>query len=335
MKYIIIISLFFSASLPGFAQFAPPAGVAGTTAIFKDSSVFVSWAKTCVVTRGFVKISDTNFVYHDLTGNFSNHAFYGIDQNGTGKSDDTLVVSLGDGGSAVLTFDGVIRNGTGYDFAVFENGLSDTFLELGFVEVSSDGINFFRFPSTSLTDPTLQVGTFGNLDATKIDNLAGKYRYQYGTPFDLDTLKGISGLDISRISHVRIVDVVGCIQPLYASHDSHGNVVNDLWPTPFNTCGFDLDAVGVIYLSPQGLNEPDNHLIGVFPNPVGRNMTVTCSGAKSVDLSLSDLSGKIVFHRSGLLSNTTFDLSELSGGMYIATFTFSDGTSAIRKIIKQ
>ncbi len=335
MKKIFLFSICFITGLIGFSQFAPPAGMPGTTAIFKDSSVFVAWATTCTVTKGFVNISDTNFFYHDLTGHSSNHAFWGKDEDGTGKADDTLVVSLGDGGSALLTFDGVIRNGPGFDFAVFENGLSDTFLELGFVEVSSDGINFSRFPSTSLTNPLIQVGTFGNLDATKIDNLAGKYRFQYGTPFDLDTLKGIPGLDINRISHVRIVDVVGCIQPQYATHDSHGNVINDLWPTPFNTCGFDLDAVGVMYLSAQGINEPGDHLIGIFPNPVGQNMTVTCSGGKSMEITITDLTGKIVFLHSGIFSNTTFDLSGLSEGMYIADFKFPDGIEAIRKIIKK
>ena len=36
---------------------------------------------------------------------------------------------VGDGGSAILTFDTPIANGPGFDFAVFENGFSDTFLE--------------------------------------------------------------------------------------------------------------------------------------------------------------------------------------------------------------
>ena len=52
-----------------------------------------------------------------------------------GKADDAPV-SLGDGGYAVVTFDKPITNGPGYDFAVFENGLNDSFLELAFVVVS-------------------------------------------------------------------------------------------------------------------------------------------------------------------------------------------------------
>lgn len=335
-KYgFLVIILFYC--LSAFSQFSPPAGQPGTTAIYKDSSVFTGWARTCHITRGFVYIADTSKTYTDLAGHTSNHAFFGKDSDGTGKADDTLVVSLGDGGVAVLSFDGYIYNGPGYDFAIFENGISDTFLELAFVEVSSDGINYFRFPSTSLSDTNVQINSFGSVDATKIDNLAGKYRIQYGTPFDLDILKGITGLDINRVISMRIVDAVGCIQSAYATRDSHGNMVNDLWPTPFNTCGFDLDAVGVIHLTPQGINElPENCVIGVFPNPVGRNMTVTFSGEiNAAELTIADLSGKPVFHHTGLSSNTTIDLTSLTPGMYIATFKFNDGSVGIKKIIKK
>ena len=80
------------------------------------------------------------------------------------------VVSLGDGGYGILTFDEPIDNGLGWDFAVFENSFSDDFLELAFVEVSSDGINFFRFPATSLTQDIVQVGGFGNIDANELDH---------------------------------------------------------------------------------------------------------------------------------------------------------------------
>ena len=83
-----------------------------------------------------------------------------------------------------MQFSTPIFDGANWDFAVFENGFSDTFLELAYVEVSSDGINYFQFPCTSYTQDTLQIGGFGSVDATKIDNLAGKYRAHYGTPFD-------------------------------------------------------------------------------------------------------------------------------------------------------
>jgi hypothetical protein len=174
------------------------------------------------------------------------------DALGIAQGNTSGVVSLGDGGQITLTFTGGIRNGPGADFAVFENGFSDSFLELAFVEVSSNGSDFFRFPAISLTQTSTQVGGFGSLDATNLYNLAGKYRAGFGTPFDLAELAGFSPLlDVGAVTHVRIVDVVGSINPLYASYDSLGNLVNDPWSTPFASSGFDLDAVGVLHPVPE------------------------------------------------------------------------------------
>jgi len=50
---------------------------------------------------------------------------------------------------------------------------------------------------------------------------------------------------------VRVVDVIGSILSAYATHDSVGHVVNDPWPTPFDTGGFDLDAIGVLHVIPE------------------------------------------------------------------------------------
>ena len=107
------------------AQYAPAAGQPGTTAIYKDSTAFAGWAVSCKVTRGFINIEDTTETYTqgDTT---SNHAFFGKPDNALGKPGSSSdVVSLGDGGSAVLTFAHPITNGPGPDFAVFENGLKN------------------------------------------------------------------------------------------------------------------------------------------------------------------------------------------------------------------
>src|SRR5436190_1349772 len=133
--------------------------------------------------------------------------------------------------------------------AVFENGFNDTFLELAFVEVSSDGVHWVRFPAHSLTQTTQQIdqadANNSAIDPTDVDGLAGKYRAGWGAPFDLAALTGKPFLDVNQVTQVRIVDVVGCLNPTYASYDSDGRVINDPWPTPFNSGGFDLDAVAV------------------------------------------------------------------------------------------
>lgn len=143
-------------------DFPPAVGEVGTTAIHKDSSVFKDWATSCRVKRGLQDIADPN----------SDTTTVGKASFALGKADGNQVVSLGDAGEAILTFNGSIYDGPGPDFAVFENAFNATFLELAFVEVSSDGVNYFRFPSESLTDTNKEVGSFGSVYAYFVHNLA-------------------------------------------------------------------------------------------------------------------------------------------------------------------
>jgi hypothetical protein len=225
--------------------FAPAADQPGSTAIaYNDPSIF-GWATSVSsLIRGPQNISNPSGPL----------ASFGVaaDALGPAGTSTTAVVSLGDGGSITLGFTQLIVNGAGPDFAVFENGLSDNFLELAFVEVSSDDANFFRFPSISLTPTATQPGGFGALDPTNLYDLAGKYRVSFGTPFDLDELAGASPLlDVNHVQAVRVVDVVGSIDPQFATRDSQGNIVNDPYPTAFASGGFDLDGIGVIHQIPE------------------------------------------------------------------------------------
>lgn len=269
------------------AQYAPPAGHPGTTAMYKDSTVFTGWASGCTVIRGWQDISDTSLGVTTV----------GENSMITGSAGTDGVVSLGDGGSATLTFDWPITNGPGWDFAVFENSFDDFFLELAFVEVSSDGEHFYRFPAHSLTDTSSQTTTFDSTDATKINNLAGKYRGFYGTPFDLEEMKGIAGLDLLNITHVRITDVVGCLADPYATRDTAGNKINDPWPTPFASGGFDLDAVGVIWNqanSVPSVAEAGN--LEIWPNPASDHVFIRAPfSLQGGLLNICDLNGKILY----------------------------------------
>lgn len=175
-----------------------------------------------------------------------------VDQPEPGTTAPKPAVSLGDGGSITLRLNPPIRDASGPDFAVFENGISfnggsQFFMELAFVEASSDGIQFARFPAFSETPVTSQIGSFAAIDPTDVHNLAGKYMAGYGTPFDLAELADRPGLDLQSVTHLRIVDVVGSLDPRYARHDSLGRVVNDPWPTFLTTSGFDLDAIAVLH----------------------------------------------------------------------------------------
>lgn len=304
---LLFLTLLCLTACCGFAQYAPPAGVPGTTAIHADSSVITGWATSCELTRGWQNIADT------ALGRVSS----GDAPMATGKAGTNGVVSLGDGGSAVLHFQYPIMDGPGWDFAVFENSFDDYFLELAFVEISSDGINFFRFPAHSLTPVLSQTNTFDSTDARLLNNLAGKYRFRYGTPFDVAELSGIPGLDLSYICCVRIVDVVGSINPEFATSDTAGNIVNDPWPTPFSTGGFDLDAVGAIHLNTSGIAQNIQPDLNLFPNPAAGAVSVIAE-AGDKQIVISNLHGEILLteaiDRAGELK---IDLRELAPGLYI------------------
>jgi hypothetical protein len=186
------------------------------------------------------------------------YGFIGIDQPGS--------ITLGFGPNKIV-------NGAGADFAVFENGFgfggpTSLFAEMAYVEVSSDGINFARFPSISLnTAPTLVSGAFQGYDMTNVYDLAGKSAANWGTPFDLSELSTsplVTGglLNLSDVRYVRLVDVVGSGVINDASgnpisgiaRDSLSNPILDNWIT-YDSAGFDYvglntGAVGLVNFAP-------------------------------------------------------------------------------------
>jgi hypothetical protein len=286
------------------AQFAPAAGQPGSTAIYKDSSIFIDWASACSVVRGYQNVDNVSAGYVSA----------GDSTMALGPAGSNSIVSLGDGGTATCTFNYPVVNGPGYDFAVFENSFDDNFLELAFVEVSSNGTDFYRFASTSLTQDTLQVGPFDTImDPTLLNNLAGKYRMFYGTPFDLSELDTVPGLDINNITHIRVRDVIGCIDQVYATTDANGNKINEHWPTEFITGGFDLDAIGVIYNTVyNGLAEL-NQLqdVTVYPNPANDRLFINAIADK---IEIYSVVGHLYYSSSNAAS--TLDISCFETGVY-------------------
>ncbi len=205
-------------------------------------------------------------------------------------TDDVYTASLGDltqteiescvpPGQITLTFTETIRDQKGYDFAVFENGfhsLGDNYYcELGYVEVSSNGTDFARFPSVITTGvPDTNMPAYYAFDITKVYNLAGKHPNLFsegaapdqltGTPFNLSDAANEpnvlnSLVDLNSISYVRIVDIPGngsfydnanklidpCTWPNWNYYDAN-HPIYDSWPT-LGSDGFDLEAIGVFH----------------------------------------------------------------------------------------
>ena len=303
--FFYTILLLTSACTVSYSQYAPAADEDGSTAIHKDNEGFVAWGNRCEVERGYIKISDTSLIYEG-----SNRATLGSAEEAEGKADGN-VVSLGDKGVAVYSLDFPVTDRNGFDFAVFENGFKAQeppqhyFLELAFVEVSSDGNRFVRFPAFSNTPVSEQTGTFGQTDPTLVHNLAGKYATNYGTPFDLNELSDSAGIDIKNITHIKIIDVVGSINNDYASFDVPGNKINDPWPTPFASGGFDLDALGIIHQKEKqtgiSCQMVENNVL-LHPNPVKKGHSIRIEwknpvgGKNALHASVFHLSGAAIIH---------------------------------------
>ena len=307
---------------PEHGPFCGAVGTEGCNAIKADSSAIVAWATGVTVTRG-----PRNIANPDL-----GLAATGTESNAIGMAtlnDVYDVVSLGDGGSALVTFARPIRNGEGPDFAVYENGFSDNSLELAFVEVSTDGQRFVRFPATCLTQTETQLANAGQTDPTNLNNLAGKFRIGYGTPFDLEELRDSTGINIDSIVYVRVVDVVGSINPQYGTYDAYGHIINDPWPTPFEASGYDLTGVAVLHenTNTSGIDEVMT-VEGIWPNPTADRVNVSMRYA--AEGLLYDLTGRQVASYSLREGLNTLDLTNLKNGVYMLR---TEGS--VSKIVKK
>lgn len=308
------------------AQFPPQATLTGSDAVPASDSRIRDWASGCTFERGWLDIADKSLGKPSL----------GTSASALGYPDPD-VLSLGDSGTAVVTFAYSIYNGAGPDFAVFENGFANpqdpvmAYLELAFVEVSSDGTNFFRFPATCNTQDTTQIDNFTYSDASLVNNLAGKYISGYGTPFDLEELKGTPGLDIDHITHVRLVDVVGSINPAHASYDKNNHVINDPYPSVYPSGGFDLNAVGVLNSNkPTGINQLAIDLqLRVYPNPVNDQLHLEVATDQQLHYQLSDIGGRIL-NSGNFRNSTTLSMANLAGGLYFLQVDNGAGKTVLK-----
>ena len=332
MRYKTILLVFIVAfCYPAAAQYAPQQGVAGSTAISATDPSFTLWATGCALHRGYIDI-DTPSLGVPTNGDSTNAL----------GTPDYSTVSLGDSGVAVLTFPAVIFDGPGADFAVFENGFpnpandSQAFLELAFVEVSSDGINYTRFPAHSLTQNNVQIAGSGDyMYANLIDGLAGKYIGGYGTPFDLADLPATPGLDVNNITYIRLVDVIGAISG-HISTDVTGRVINDPFPTNFAGGGFDLDAVGVIHhVHNASVAGVGGSSFSIYPNPVNDKLMITVKGdQRMVTATLTSLTGSAI-QQFTFSQSCVLDMSAYPVGIYYLIVQDTNGSKWVEKVIRQ
>ncbi len=114
------------------------------------------------------------------------------------------------------------------------------------------------------------------------------------------------------ITHVKIVDVVGSVNPMFGSRDSKNNLINDPYPTPYPSAGFDIDAVGVLNSEALGLENVTLN-VSIFPNPSTGIFQVNTHGESRVEV--YSLQGEILLQQN-FVDSTKLDLTTYQKGMY-------------------
>ena len=231
---------------------------------FTDPAI-VSWGDSVQIMRGYQDIADSSL---GLAG-------YGVVSDALGEADGN-VVSLGDGGAATYFFASGIPNGDGPDVAILKmlwiwgvvsyslNWLLSKYLWMNW---------YHRFPCQSLTQTNGQVNGFGGLMAYDVQGFAGIHQAQIGTLFDLEEIDALNPFD--TVYYVRCIDVIGIVDPLLESYDSQGNLINDPYPTPYASSGFDIDAVAYVkdYSAPTSIETIANLPISAMLLNTGQSLT--------------------------------------------------------------
>jgi hypothetical protein len=178
------------------------------------------------------------------------------------------------------------------------------------------------------------AGVYSN--ARQINNLAGKYIGGFGTPFDLEELKGTAGLDVDNISHIRIVDAIGSIGG-NGSRDKDGRRINDPYATAIPSGGFDLDAVAAMYLKPTSVHSiaATGIEMQVYPNPATDVVTVSIKQQSGTfTATVTDVTGKTMQQYMLTGADNTISLSSLQPGMYYLVVADTNGNKWVEKITK-
>ena len=90
-----------------------------------------------------------------------------------------------------------------------------------------------------------------------------------------------------------------------------------------------------ILKSTAGLNGLHSNLkIQLYPNPTTKNLTISLEGITVVDVIISDIHGKVILHKSGLINNDSINLSSLESGIYFAKIMTAEFNREVR-IFKQ
>ncbi len=94
---------------------------------------------------------------------------------------------------------------------------------------------------------------------------------------------------------------------------------------------WEVDNLFVFGVKATGVGENSAQSVAVYPNPASGffNLSSNLEG----QLSLMDVSGRVVLHTDVVAGNNTIDISNLTNGIYIANVLLNDGSKATAKVM--
>jgi hypothetical protein len=129
---------------------------------------------------------------------------------------------------------------------------------------------------------------------------------------------------------------VGSINNEFGSRDSAGRIINDPFPTPFASGGFDLDAIGVINQNPQGIQNNTLSNLKVYPNKLSIGERITISNIKTdINTSLYSYNGECIRKEyiDSSLDKTYLGTENLKAGLYFLRLEDSKSTRTCKLLI--
>jgi trimeric autotransporter adhesin len=112
--------------------------------------------------------------------------------------------------------------------------------------------------------------------------------------------------------------------------------------TPYNVSYYrlkqmDIDGKETLSNVVSVNRDKGKETLKIYPNPVTNVLNIEIEGAlnKSVQVSVKDISGRVVLQQTLSADNSTINMSSMSDGLYILEAQFADGQKQSFKLVKQ
>ena len=74
--------------------------------------------------------------------------------------------------------------------------------------------------------------------------------------------------------------------------------------------------------------------ISIYPNPVTTSLNLSSTGVTDFEVSIMDITGKVIKSDRMLAQSFTIDVSDLSSGVYMLRLVSREGSTKIVKFVK-